>query len=269
MEANTDLFIMFPGNEADNQDMWMIFMDVSTNELSLKVYDDSANIWVETLILGGIDINNPFYFNGSVRHSDSHLLLAAWDLLDNVASNLLTWDINGAASITAKGNVNTNSDNCVFAAVFINQQTDHVYVSYIGKADGSEPAGARGVYYKRSTNGMTSWGSEQTLADTLAALEDVTSGLGGTAIRFQPQWRNTGLNDEVTNYDNSFVIAGGGGGGSGGGGGHGKGRGGGGGGGGPGGGNGSGGGGGGGGGLPPSGDRLFVSSRNRRLRGAF
>ncbi|KXK09250.1 MAG: Glycyl-glycine endopeptidase LytM precursor [Microgenomates bacterium OLB23] len=43
IEATVDQSLVFPGNEADNQDMWLLYHDASTNELTLKVHDDSAN----------------------------------------------------------------------------------------------------------------------------------------------------------------------------------------------------------------------------------
>ncbi|GAH05472.1 unnamed protein product, partial [marine sediment metagenome] len=41
-EDNEDYCLLFPGNEADNQDVWGIYWNASANEISLKTFDNSG-----------------------------------------------------------------------------------------------------------------------------------------------------------------------------------------------------------------------------------
>jgi hypothetical protein len=164
-EVAIDFYLMFPGNAADNQDMELVYWDVSANEISLKSYDDSANSWSETSISTGMtsvaQTTSYSQMAGAVRASDGHILLAAWSQPDNAASDLRAWDINGSGSITAKTDVVTNSDDCVLALVSISP-TGTVFCTYAGKSGGSETAyTALGIYQKASTDGMASWGTER------------------------------------------------------------------------------------------------------------
>lgn len=52
--ATQDMAILVPGFAADNQDIMCIFWDVSANEISRYVHDDSANSWAETSISTGM-----------------------------------------------------------------------------------------------------------------------------------------------------------------------------------------------------------------------
>lgn len=176
-EAAADFYLLFPGNEADNQDMWLVYWDVSANEISLKVYDDSANSWGETSISGSMvdAVQGDRYSQmaAAVRASDGHLLLAAWNASDAAAADMQTWDINGAASITAKTNVVTDADNCVLALITISP-AGTVFCTYAGLSDGSQSVGtaattAVGIYQKASTDGMATWGPERAVFDSYIA----------------------------------------------------------------------------------------------------
>lgn len=168
--ASTDYYLLFPGNDADSADMWMVFWDRSANELSLKVYDDSANSWSETSIATGmtdlVASTAVPQFAGAVRNSDGHLLLLAWENADTVNAKLRCWDVNGAASITEKTNVVTAStDDQAMCALGIDTDADTLYAFYAGKTDGTETAySALNVYYKTSANGGTTWGAETLLS---------------------------------------------------------------------------------------------------------
>lgn len=43
VEATGDWAVLYPGNEADDQDCWLLYFDASTDELTLKMHDDSAD----------------------------------------------------------------------------------------------------------------------------------------------------------------------------------------------------------------------------------
>lgn len=214
--AAGDTFELFPGNEVSSDAMWLIYDDISADELSLKVYSNTLDSWVETSIATGIVETargnaNP-QFSASVRHSDNHLILVAWNDYDVTTADLLCWDINGALSITAKTNVISNSDDCFACGITINQNTDDLYVAYLGKSDGTETALATvTVYYKKSTDDGTNWGSETALSEDAADdFRTLHADLGGTNSRFYPVWYDDDDDDLFGNYTNSVEITSGG-----------------------------------------------------------
>lgn len=193
-EGTADYIHLFPGNEADNQDMWAIFWDTSANEISLKTYDDSGDSWAETSISGSmvealVTTGGISQFSGAIRHSDGHLIMAAWNGRDTGADDLMVWDINGAASITALTNVITNTDDCANAAVQIDQATNDIYVYYAGKSDGSQTLGSSvGVYYKASTDDGATWGAEAALEETLDDIRQLVCDHSGTPSGMGVMW---------------------------------------------------------------------------------
>jgi len=206
-EADLDYILLFPGNEADNQDLWATFWDRSTDEISLKTYDNSGNSWSEQLISGSM-VESAKYeqMDGTIRLSDGHLIFAAWNLWDDAAADLMVWDINGAASITAKTNVLTDSAGSFLVSVFINQVNDDIYVTYMKGTDVELEVAA---FYQKSVNGGANWGGQTVLQ---ADVEDDERWVSAGAIKatwfgkFQPYWFNDDLNDLFTNTDNGIPI---------------------------------------------------------------
>jgi len=200
--------LLFPGNEADNQDVWGIYWDVSADEISLKTYDDSGDSWSEQSISGSmVAVSTYIHMDGAIRFSDGHLIFAAWNLYDDAAADLMVWDINGAGSITAKTNVITNTSEYTRCSVFINQDNDDIYIAYIGGTTNASLVAAR---YQKSDDGGASWSG-----DTLfqADAEDDERWISCGAVKavwggkFQPVWFNDDLNDLFTNTDNGISIA--------------------------------------------------------------
>jgi len=204
---NTDRILLFPGNEADNQDVWATFWDGSADEISLKTYDDSGNSWSEQLISASMtEPSSYLHMDGAIRLSDGHLILAAWSQYDNAASDLMVWDINGAASITAKTNVITNTAEYFAVSVFINQINDDIYVAYVG---GTAAGSLVAVLYKKSVDGGANWGGQTALQ---ADAEDDENWISAGAMKaawegkFQPFWFNDDLDVLFTNVDNGISI---------------------------------------------------------------
>ncbi|GAH20919.1 unnamed protein product, partial [marine sediment metagenome] len=201
-------FLLFPGNEADNQDVWATFWDASANEISLKTYDDSENSWSEQLISASmIETGHTLQMDGQIRLSDGHLIFAAWSQYDNADSDLMVWDINGAGSITAKTNVITDTAEYFLVSVFINQVNDDVYVAYVG---GTAAGSLVKALYKKSVDDGANWGSEIALqADAEDNEKWISAGAAKVAWggKFQPVWFNDDDNDLFTNVDNGISIA--------------------------------------------------------------
>lgn len=207
-EATYDYILLFPGNEADNQDVWATFWDFSATEISLKTYDDSGNSWSEQSISGGMTAHTTYLqMDGAIRLSDGHLLFAAWNLYDDAASDLMTWDINGAGSITAKTNVITNEAETFLVSVFVNQDNDDIYIAYVS---GTTAQSLVKAFYQKSDDGAGTWGGETAMQ---ADAEDDERWISCGAVKvawggkFQPFWFNDDLDDLFTNTDNGISIA--------------------------------------------------------------
>lgn len=177
VEAAADYFLAAPGNYADTNDFDLIYWDRSATEITMKTYDDSGNSWSESAAIGtgmtslAATTACP-QFSIAVRASDSHLMMAAWTAADTANADLRVWDINGAASITELTNAVLNStDDQALCGIGIDSTNDDLYVFYLGKSDGSETCyTSLNCYYKVSTDGGTTWGSETLLSTVTRAL---------------------------------------------------------------------------------------------------
>ena len=166
-----DFMLLFPGNETDTQDVWNVFWDRSTDELSLKVNADAADTWAETAIASSFTDISPAtsstQFAGSINPSNNHLYLAAWNNQDVSTADLQTWDINGGGSITARANIVTNADDTACVALAITP-LGKVCAFYHGKESGADTAmTSMSLCRKTSTDGMVTWSAESALLETL------------------------------------------------------------------------------------------------------
>jgi len=166
-----DMVLLFPGFAADNQDITAIFWDASANEISRKLYDDSANSWGETSISTGMadqaaTVAFP-HFNGFVDIANSRLVIAAWSAVDTLNADLRCWTVTESA-ITEVTNVVLNStDDQGLVAISLDTATDDWYCFYGGKSDGSETfLTSINIYYKVSTDDGATWGPETQLTNT-------------------------------------------------------------------------------------------------------
>jgi hypothetical protein len=182
----------------------------SSTTISNHVIDDSANSFNNTASVSNhIGSTSYFQMSASIRHSDNHIIFAAWNLLDNVGSRLKIIDIDPASpaangsTLVAKTDVIIDIAEYAQCCVFINQNNGDIYVGYLG---GSTWATNAEVYYKKSTDGGTTWGTQTRIDVTLDDSRAIWSGLGGTNTRFMPAWQNDDLDDIYVNKDNSVEI---------------------------------------------------------------
>ena len=203
-----DCVLLFPANLADNNDVWALFSDASADTLTLKTYDDSGDSWSEAAItsasgIGGAYIN----FDGQVRLSDGHLIVAVWNELDAATADLEVWDITDAGTITQKTNVITNEAESAQVSVFINQVNDDQHITYFSGTAWSSLVKA---VSQKSADGGVTWDGEIALQ---ADAEDDERWLSAGCMKaawggkFQPIWFNDDLNGMFTNTDNGVSIA--------------------------------------------------------------
>lgn len=163
--ATQDQWLLLPGWAADNQDIMCFFWDADADEISRKLYDDSANSWSETSIAATmVDVaasSTYPHFAATVDITNSRNLLVAWSGVDTANADLRCWHITESA-ITEVTNVVLNStDDQGGCAIGIDTDTQDWYVYYGGAAGGAETWATHvQIYRKVSTDDGSTWGSE-------------------------------------------------------------------------------------------------------------
>ncbi len=171
-EAAADVGILMPGWAADNQDMMLFFWDISANEISKKLYDESANTWTETSIATGMTYNAATtafpHFATAVDITNSQNLLVAWSAVDTANADLRCWKVTEASTTETTNIVLNSTDDQGLCSIGIDTATEDWYVAYGGKSDGTEtwPTSIN-IYCKKSTDDGTTWSTEEAQTDTL------------------------------------------------------------------------------------------------------
>lgn len=167
--ATTDQMILLPDYDAaDTQDIMAIFWDASANEISRKLYDDSANSWSETSIATSMTDTAASsswpHFAVAMDIANTKHWLAAWSAVNTLNADLRVFHVD-ASTITEVTNVVTNSpNNQGMAGITLDPTTGMLTVYYCGKSDGTETyTTAFNIYCKQSTDGGTTWGPETKL----------------------------------------------------------------------------------------------------------
>lgn len=210
LEATIDQGLMFPGNDADPNDAWMLYQDASTDELTLKVFDDSANTVSESSVISGMienttDGTGQYGFTGSVRHSDGHLIIAVCTDFDTVTEDFRVFDITNMTTITEKTALATDKDDIYYPQMYIDQSTNNLYVSYVGKLDGTETLRTTAsVYYAKSTDGGVTWTTNILYSATGSDWAQTWGPISGP--RFTVVWFKLATVAVLTNFDNSLQL---------------------------------------------------------------
>lgn len=218
VEATLDTCKMYPASgTGDNNDCWAIYYDASATALTLKLWDSSAATATESATIqthtdGATDLTGQFGFDASVRHSDGHLIMATLTQRDVAASAHQVYDITDTSTITTKTAIQASTDDHYYPQVFIDQNTDAIYVSYNGKRDGSEVMDTTTkVYYTKSTDGGSTWSAGDTayMEGAAGVVQQVWNPISGP--RFYVGWRvgTTLLGNAVNSVDVTPVAGGG------------------------------------------------------------
>jgi len=188
VEATLDEAMLFPAESAqDPNDCWAVYHDTSANAITLKRWDVSdgsatESSTISTFLENTTDLTGQFGFSGAIRHSDGHLILAVCNERDTATADHEVWNITSTSTFAALTNITTNIDDHYYPAVFIDQQTDDLYVAYNGKRDGSEVMGTTTKsYYTKSTDDGATWSAGDTavMEGAAAALVQVWAPLMG------------------------------------------------------------------------------------------
>lgn len=217
-EGDNDFAFLVPADTSDNQDIAAIFIDRTANAISVKMHDDSANTWTETAIAALIDHASTVSRDqaaASVRLSDKHVILAFHNDRDTATADLKAYDLTlnsiTTPTVTAKTDIATDKDDMQSVVVTIDQNTDDIYVGYIGKSDGSETLGTSvGIYYAKSTDDAATWESVNNVYSDTVTNNNATAlygSLGGTNFLVAFAWFEDTDDDIFYNYANRVTIA--------------------------------------------------------------
>ena len=164
--ATTDQMILLPDYDAaDTQDMLAIFWDASANEVSRKLYDDSANTWSETSIATSMNDSAAAtafqHFDVALDPAGTQFYLVAWNGVDAASARLRAWTVDSGSITALTDVVSSSTDDQGLAAISRDSITGELVVFYAGKTDGSEtwPTSIR-VYMKGSRDNGSTWGPE-------------------------------------------------------------------------------------------------------------
>lgn len=169
--ATQDMVILVPGFAADTQDIMAIFWDVSANEISRYVYDDSANTWAETSIATSmveqVAATSFPHFAAAVDLANSRIVVVAWNGVDTANQDLLGWTVTESAITAFTTPVVLNAtDDCALCGIGIHTGTGDWYVVYAGISTGGETwLTSVNLYYKVSTDDGATWGPETRLTN--------------------------------------------------------------------------------------------------------
>lgn len=167
--ATQDQVILTPGWAADDQDMMAFFWDASTDQISRKLYDDSANSWSETSIattmVDTAATTSYPHFAAAVDTTNSRNLLVAWSRVDFANADLMCWHVTESTITRVTDAVLNSTDDQGLCAIGIDTATEDWYVYYSGLSAGSEIIGnSVKLYYKKSTDDGATWGAETTVS---------------------------------------------------------------------------------------------------------
>lgn len=160
-EVTPDQVILMPGYAADAQDIMAFFWDSSADEISRKVYDNSANSWSETSI--STSMLDPAAYGSYMPPwtaitdlANNKNIVFSWNGFDLANADLKAWSVD-ETSITALTDVVTNvTDDCYLASASIYGAKLVVY--FAGYTDGTGVLGGRvPIMVSTSSDGGTTW----------------------------------------------------------------------------------------------------------------
>ena len=199
-------------NTGDTADAGVLYLDTSANELTIKMWDDSAGTWTESGSMALTKTDSSRTFDAKTRLSDGKVICGVWNQTDNAAADLNMYEINAnsiaSPTITPLADAVTNLAESGSIGLFIDQNSNDIYAAY---AKGGTWFSTTTVHYRKSTDDGASWGSEQSYSEGSGATNwrVVDAGhMGQTGGVFLPVFHTTSLDDILVNVVNSVTVSG-------------------------------------------------------------
>ncbi len=210
--ASEDVVKLYPANTADGDDVIAIYFDISTPDIDVRGYDDSADAWqTPVAAITTVDYVAPGSHDCALMHSDNLLYCSSFNDIDSATGDIDTFTVTTATvasqTVTIKTDVVSNVAGSWKSSVFINQQNDDVYVAY---SKGGTWLSTQDIVFHKSDDKMATWGSEQAYSeDTADDLRGVGAGhtVGDDGGFYQPAFFNDDIADIFVNLNNDVAIA--------------------------------------------------------------
>lgn len=208
----------FPANTGDGADAALMYLDDSATELSVKMYDDSADTVTETSVRTSFDPGSVLAgeaqqsWDAALRHSDGLICYAGWNLVNNAAADINTGTVNpnsiAAPTVANTTDVVQNTNASGGCAVAIDQNSDEVYVAYLLGGTWQDTVDLK---FKKSSDAMSTWGTQQNYSEDAA--DDYRRLTGPRSITdvggiIQWAWFDNDDSDIFVNLTNDVVITG-------------------------------------------------------------
>lgn len=162
-----------------NGDILLINRDITNDDILSKVWSNGAGTWsaswttIDANALEAVGYGSQFSAALNIRTGDVYLAYIDMSTTGAFGGNndSIKTAVYSSATWTAKGNVVTNVTATpaalVDVAIGLNAYTGDVYVAYEGRTTaGTNTTG--NVYWKSSTDGMTSWGAQSAAVNAAA-----------------------------------------------------------------------------------------------------
>lgn len=214
--ADEEIVLLLPGADADENDICAVVADTINGDMEFWKFDASANTWgvtnIGSLAQTGATLRSfPRFFDAASRHSDEHILLVYWNDRDTATADFKSVDITQATpTITTKTDLDTNGDDSYYPCILINQQNGDVYAAYAGSDANDESLNTKvQVYFKKSTDGMGAWGTQQAygILDDDIRMTHLGRTVGDSGGRVMASFYNDDLDDILINDGNDIEIA--------------------------------------------------------------
>ncbi|KKN74332.1 hypothetical protein LCGC14_0391330 [marine sediment metagenome] len=153
--AQAPFAMAFPGNEADEDDIYYIYNHKVVGDIDLHTYDDSADTWSDEEISGDANIDFSISeMSAAVQHSDNHVFLV---FINETGNDLELWEITNGTTFEKIADIVTDDSTIYFSTISIDQASNVKWIAYID-SDGDN------IVY-RTYNGTV--GSEAPVSETL------------------------------------------------------------------------------------------------------
>jgi len=214
-----DHVLLFPANTGDDADACALFWDRSANEITVKMYDDSAtagNQWKEKstpIFTSMFDDVQHILMDGATRHSDGLILGVAHTAHDTAGDDLVTFtvnpnDITDPPVVTTTAKVFTDQAESGQCCIHINQQNNDVRIAHL-KGNPTWNLTVDVVFHK-SIDDMANWTDEGVYQQAATGdFRRVTAGrtTGNSGGFFQPLFVEDPGDDLFVNLVNDVAIA--------------------------------------------------------------
>ena len=208
--ALIDKHILVYGNEADQDDVYDLHLDVSAPEMTVKRYDTGGDIWTEVAFpaapgLGTMIGNDTEYLQycAAPRHTDGHIIVTVRDDAAVALQDINAFDITNATTIAVLPTMQAGLSNV--GVIALNVDRVSAAIRHVA-ARGSVFQSVMFIETVLSVDGGTTWGprvqySEDADDDIRYVGVSLSQPIGGG--RFMPVWHNDDLSDMLTNFNNS------------------------------------------------------------------